>query len=566
MSARTSGSILMGIGAIFAAVHLSTAVRVLSMPALLVVEALAPLGFALLIVGIGAAVYRGEIVPEQFAERALLWAVGGAVTLGVATIPLFADALLRGQLARGMPQTIANAGTLGAFVGLVVGVYNARERHQRLRADQLSRINDTLRIATQEVVDATERSELEQAVCARLTQSPLYDSAWIGRYLPETAVVDPVAWAGHDSDYIDSLEISVDPDDPLGQGAGGQAIRTSEMQCVQDVFAEPDMEPWWDLFERKGVESVAVVPLVGAEDVYGFLSIYANRVNAFDDRERTALGELGESIGHAIDSIRARQQLAERERELARQNEQLDEFASVVSHDLRNPLNVAQGSLELARETGEDEHLERAANALDRMNELIEDVLTLARSGQVVTSLTAVDLEAVAERAWATTDTGGATLRIDGDLGRIRADESRLAQLFENLFRNSVEHSSTNNRTQSGDSAEHSSTNDRRTAGPEFRRGGAGAGDEGVAVTVGRCDDGFYVADDGPGIPEAERERVLETGYSTTDEGTGLGLSIVRSIAEAHGWTVSVTEREADGARFEFRGVESTNGSHSEES
>jgi PAS domain S-box-containing protein len=63
-----------------------------------------------------------------------------------------------------------------------------------------------------------------------------------------------------------------------------------------------------------------------------------------------------------------------RERELKRQNDRLDEFASIVSHDLRNPLNVARGYLELASETGDDVHFRRADDALDRMNDIIDDV------------------------------------------------------------------------------------------------------------------------------------------------------------------------------------------------
>jgi signal transduction histidine kinase len=73
---------------------------------------------------------------------------------------------------------------------------------------------------------------------------------------------------------------------------------------------------------------------------------------------------------------------------------------------------------------------------------------------------------------------------------------------------------------------------------------------------VGRLDNGFFVEDDGPGIPEEMREKVFEAGYSSEEEGTGLGLSIVGTIAEAHGWTVSVTEGREGGARFELTGVD----------
>lgn len=66
---------------------------------------------------------------------------------------------------------------------------------------------------------------------------------------------------------------------------------------------------------------------------------------------------------------------------------------------------------------------------------------------------------------------------------------------------------------------------------------------------------GFWVADDGPGIPDADRESVLEEGFTTASSGTGCGLAIVREIAEGHGWSVGVEESDAGGARFVFGGV-----------
>ena len=222
-------------------------------------------------------------------------------------------------------------------------------------------------------------------------------------------------------------------------------------------------------------------------------------------------------LGSARDVTERKQ----RKRELERQNERLEEFASVVSHDLRNPLNVAQGHLELAAERGDDHHFEKTASALDRMEDLVGDLLTLARQGRGVSDTDRVELDPLVRRAWATVETGEASLVLE-DSGGIRADEGRLQELFENLFRNAVEH-----------------------AGPA------------PTVRVGRfdcssdLDDGFYVADDGPGIPPDEREAVFEHGHTTESGGTGLGLSIVQSIAEAHGWSVDVDESDSGGARFE---------------
>jgi PAS domain S-box-containing protein len=232
--------------------------------------------------------------------------------------------------------------------------------------------------------------------------------------------------------------------------------------------------------------------------------------------------------------------------ELERQNERLEAFASAVSHDLRNPLNVASGHLDLARQRyPDDDALAEVETSLSRMSELIDDILSLARQGESTTGTEPVDLELAARRAWSTVSTGPSSLTVRTD-GTIYGDESRTRQLFENTFRNSVEHGSTSNQTQSGDAVEHGSTGN-RTSSEEAA---------GVAVTVGTLDDdtGFYVADDGPGLPEGVN--VFESGTTTDDEGTGLGLAIVSEIVDAHDWAVEATASAAGGARLEVTGVE----------
>lgn len=222
----------------------------------------------------------------------------------------------------------------------------------------------------------------------------------------------------------------------------------------------------------------------------------------------------------------------EREEELERQNERLEEFANIVSHDLRNPLGVARGNLELARATGEDERFDTVENALDQMETLVDDLLSLARRGQLVDETMPIDLRTVAKQAWANVESADATLQTAEGIV-VEADEDRLAELLGNLFRNSVEHGSTGNPTSPGDSVEH--------------------GGDGVTIDIGGIDGGFYVQDDGPGIEPERRDSVFEPGETTGDDGIGYGLAIVDSIAEAHGWSVVVTDSPDGGARFEFR-------------
>ncbi len=202
--------------------------------------------------------------------------------------------------------------------------------------------------------------------------------------------------------------------------------------------------------------------------------------------------------------------------ELVEQNERLDRFTSVVSHDLRNPLNVAEGHLELLAEESDSEHIQKIRDAHDRMDDLIEDLLTLAQTGDSAMELETVSLEQTARKSWAAVATEDATLNVTGDR-TVEADVDQLHQLLENLFRNAIEH-----------------------------------GSHEVTVTVGTTTEGFYVEDDGQGIPESERAKIFEEGFTTTDDGTGFGLSIVSNVADAHSWEITVTDGADGGARFEI--------------
>lgn len=268
---------------------------------------------------------------------------------------------------------------------------------------------------------------------------------------------------------------------------------------------------------------------------HGTLSI-GSPDDDFDDPAVRLAEVLAANTAAALDRVA-------NEAELERQNERLEEFASVVSHDLRNPLGLARGRLELAHEEHPSEHHEDIRWALSRMDSLIEDLLALARQGAVVDETTTVSLAGIAEAAWMEIDDETAEF-VHGDLGEIEADPDRLRRLFGNLFRNAVEHGSTSPPSHAReDAVEYGSTDSQSSSddGP------------GVTVRVERlADGGFAVTDDGSGIPDDERERVFESGYST-GEGTGLGLAIVRTIAEAHGWRVSAERARDGGTRIVIR-------------
>jgi len=290
-------------------------------------------------------------------------------------------------------------------------------------------------------------------------------------------------------------------------GVAAETLRTGESFLVEDAMA-PDnrAEPVRDTY-RSGMS----VP-VGEDAIF---QAVATERGAFDETDLEFVETLA---AHAAESARR----ARTERTLRRQNERLEEFASVVAHDIRDPLAGIRANAEVARETGDEESFSAILSSVDRLEALVAELLELSRAGEVVDEPERVAVRAVAREAWTAVDAPEATLSVD-HAGDVRADPPRLRRLFGNLLSNAVAH------------------------------GGAD-----VTVRVGALEGGetgFFVADDGPGIPADERERVFERGYTTSDDGTGFGLAIVDQIARAHGWSVALVESEAGGARFEFTGA-----------
>jgi signal transduction histidine kinase len=312
-----------------------------------------------------------------------------------------------------------------------------------------------------------------------------------------------------------TVKLTANQDDPV--------IILSDDNAIRD-YNRAAAELYPNLEGARGQPLETVLPAVGAHlnDSGSVLEVVVDEHTRYYRLTVTPFSADSTRLG----SVTSLTDVTEREsyrRELERQNERLEQFASVVSHDLRNPLNVASLRAETALDTHEDdENLTAIREALDRMEELIDDLLTLARQGEPIEETEPVSLSNIATQSWRMVDTGESKLVVDRDRTFL-ADPDRLQQLFENLFRNALDHGGSN-----------------------------------LTVTVGRLDDdaGFFVADDGDGIPTDERENVFESGYTTEQDGTGFGLAIVSEIVDAHQWAITVTEGENGGARFEIRGVE----------
>jgi len=455
-----------------------------------------PLVLAIAVVTAGPVLYRSRL-DRNAVTTTVAWGYIGGLTLACVALLIVAHQAAKGEPLHGPIYTVAAAATGGAIVGTVAGRFDALNRQ---KADLIS----SLQTASVTLSTATTREE----VCRRavdiankvldipLTGIWLYDESRSA--LVPAAIADPAKATFEEA-----------PTYRPGEGLSWEAFESGTVQRYDDVSTEAAR-----VNSETVIRSEIIVPL-GDIGVMNFGSMEPRR---FDSLDKTVAELLGAATEAALNRADREEELRKQRRLLERQNERLEEFTSIVSHDLRNPLSVAQGWIELARSENDAVELESAATALGDMEQLIEDLLSLAKQGRTVGETEPVSLAAVAEDAWRNVDAEPATL--DAEAIELDADPDRLRQLLENLFKNAVEH-----------------------GGPS------------VSVRAGPLSDapGFFVSDDGRGIPADDRERIFEVGYTDHEDGTGFGLSIVRRIADAHGWSTRATESESGGARFEFR-------------
>ena len=367
-----------------------------------------------------------------------------------------------------------------------------RDREQTLKTLHDAAVDiqscESIEAVCERTVEAAE-SILDFSVCSVMLQE---DGWFVPQSLSSAAPVDGARRMADD------------------EGLAGKTYQNQQSYTVGDARSDDDSKPVKD--DYRGGLSVPI-------GEHGIFQAVSAQPGDFDDTDIELAELLLAHTESTLDRLAYEQELRERRAVLERQNERLDEFASVISHDLRNPLNIAQSRLTLLAEECNSDHLPPTERALDRIESIVEDTLTLARQGTSVVETEPVQLHRLATECWAMVEAPDATFDIADEV-TVEGDRDRLRHIFENLFRNAIEH-----------------------------------GGDDVTIALGALDGehaGFYIADDGPGVPEEDREQVFKAGYSSETQGTGFGLSIVAEIAAAHDWSVTVTESDTGGARFEF--------------
>jgi PAS domain S-box-containing protein len=346
------------------------------------------------------------------------------------------------------------------------------------------------------VQDITERAEYEWK---------LEESERRYRTLAENFPNGIVTLFDHDLDYTLAAGQAFDyiPVEP-GDVDGGNLHEVWDEDLAERL--EPAFEAALD-----GEERSVELEYVGREWVVRVVPIF--------DEEGDVFG--GMTMAQDItERIERERKLEETVEKLEASNERLESFASMLAHELRNPVTIGQiYSQQLATEA-DSEAAEYVTEAFDRIEEMIDVMLVLTRGHEAVGDSSQLSLADAAQDTWAELDAPETTLSVEVE-ETVRADETYLRHLFRNLFENAIQH-----------------------------------GDADV-IRVGETSTGFYVADDGTGIHEENEDAVFEAGFTTAaDEGgTGLGLAFVQELADVYEWACTVSDSETGGARFEFRDV-----------
>lgn len=454
---------------------------------------------------------RGE------AWRVLGWAFAGAVVGGGTTAMFALYQSIYGVALADATFAISAAGDGGVVTGLVLAAYDLRARRKHDALEATTQMLDTVRRVVQNASRADTRDALEEAVCYEVAAAEPYVSAWIGEIDHESETVTPRAAPAAAASVIEETTVPLDPSG-TPPGPTATAAMTGEVQVVRDVGSHAAFSRWREPLAPYDIVSIVAIPLVYQGEQYGVLSVYGRRPDAFDSRNRQIFAELGETIAHALASLESRARLE-------RQNDRLDALNELLRHDIRNDMSVISAHAERLRDAADDEDsVDVLLSKVDHVVELTTTARNLTRAMQDDgVDLEAVRLDAVLRQSLQEVREtySGATVEVT-DLPAVTVTANDLlASVFGNLLNNAIQH--------------HDGDNPRIDVDVEVA-------DRTVAVRV---------ADDGPGIPEAMKDRVFEHGErGPGSTGTGLGLYLVRTLVGQYGGEVTVADNNPRGTVF----------------
>ncbi len=391
------------------------------------------------------------------------------------------------------------------------------------------------------VADASSERELCQWICRAAVDELGYKLAWIGLLEPQGSRVVPVAHAGYEDGYLESIVITA-TDDEHGRGPTGTAIRNCHVSVARDIASDPHFLPWRADALARGYASSVAIPLCDGPRVLGALNLYATEPDAFDEREIALLEEVALDV--LLGLLRRRAARVEERLEAhldeGARLEAANAVATAVAHDLQNMLQVVSLGLAELRARIPSElaagALEDATAATRAASSLTGQILALARRGAPGAASVDVDvcLRALAPLLGRLARSSSCIeLDLAAGPGRVRLAPIDLERIAINMTLNAAQ--------AAGRSVMVRIATSPQEITPEAARPDLPAGRY-VAVEI---------TDDGPGIAASVLPRVFEPFFTTKAVGgTGLGLASAAQIVRAAGGTISVASEEGHGARF----------------
>ncbi len=361
-------------------------------------------------------------------------------------------------------------------------------------------------------------------VLARETRSVLqWDGFFIAAAQPETDTVQLIFMTAEGSEIAQrTIE--------RGAGLTGRAMESGEaIQFERREGEEKSVSVEDTIRGRRRPRSILVAPMMFGEEALGAISVQSFQYDVYGKQQVQLLKTIASQAAIAI-----------RNAELLRREQQAiderDEFLSLTTHEIKNPLTSVRGYLELAegsiREGKTDEAIESlqvVRNEAHKIQRFAEDLLEVSRigGGKFTIQPTETDLAEITSRVvqrYADTSEQHVLLTLEQRLPKVYCDPVRISQAVENLVSNAVKYS------------------------PDTGRIEVSLASHGDRVVLS-------VRDEGIGIPESKIPLVFERFYrveeaGTTVKGTGLGLFITREIVRMHGGTIRAESREGEGSTF----------------
>ena len=408
--------------------------------------------------------------------------------------------------------------------------------------NQLNRTLIALRDSSHAMMHAIDEDYYLDEVCRIIIEDCGHSMVWIGFTEEESKKVIPVAYSGFEEDYLRTLNITWDNSEH-GQGPTGTAIRTGKPSICENMQIDPKFKPWREQAIKRGYSSSIVLPITHKDQVIGALTIYSSETNPFSVEEIKLLQELADDISFGITALRLRtahakaeQALQESLLEVKRSNTELEQFAYVTSHDLREPLRMITSFLQLLERRYHDqldsdanEFIGYAVDGAKRLDAMIQDILIYSKIANKERNLTYVNINNILEQTnlnlKASIDENNAEITYD-HLPSLIVDEQLMIQLFQNLISNAIKYRS----------------------------------EESPKIYISAKNEGkqwlFRVKDNGIGISGKHLEKIFtifqRLHTKEEYEGTGIGLAIVQKIVHQHGGEIWAESKLGEETTFYF--------------